>query len=271
MKNANMKKWLLSLAIASVAATGYADSINKNQSIESSSSTSTSATSNSAADGSNRNRIEEQNSVTESTTQRETYTNTESQRSANASGDQSAISQEETVQFETNSLALTDESEDKLENLVQNLDKSKPVAVTVEVQEPVATSSSSYREPATSDPAVSSSEPGMKDSSTGYPTDPSVTDSTMTPANPSSTMDSSVDPQREARERNTQALSQYRAESVRQFLEEKGLDVVEWNVEGSGQKQTISVTEDNGQPIEDVQQIRIVISGEAGREGLSAL
>ncbi len=223
MKTVTMKKWILALAVTGASASGFAAPANSSSTVTS-----------------------ERTSVIETT--RETSSNTGHQHS------NATLSREEVVEFKEDSMALSKESQLQLENLVQTLDKSKPVAVTVEIQE------NSEDAPASAAAAdrVTSTEPGATTPTSEQP-------SVATRANPATTVvPTEVDEQPVA-----QTLGQQRADSVRQFLQDKGVDVVEWTVEGTEEKQSISVTRDD-QPIREAQQLRIVITGE-GEEGLSAL
>jgi hypothetical protein len=112
--------------------------------------------------------------------------------------------------------------------------------------------------------AGSSSAGINQDSSAGYPAQDSV-------AGTGAGMGSG--PAQTQQENRSQLVSMYRAENIRDYLEEKGFNVVQWNLESeSTGAQNIGVSRlDNRADAQsqDVQQLRVVVSGEIATEGLS--
>lgn len=181
-----------------------------------------------------------------------------------------SVDHEETVQFE--GTALTDESEGKLEDLVEALDKDKPVAVIVAMEEsPDSQNMSGQRD----NIAPGTTNPAMNSTNTSTDAGAQSRDSGMAATGTSQTADTPE---------STTVFSQ-RVENVRQFLEEKGVEVVEWTFEDSADGQTLSGSTNTTpsatdglatggsatQPQEDVQQIRIVISGAMEDGGISSV
>jgi hypothetical protein len=85
-------------------------------------------------------------------------------------------------------------------------------------------------------------------------------------------------------ENRAELIARYRVENIRLYLQEKGIEVVEWNMEG--QPSNFSGTqspEDSGltgrdtsqasqsSEVSNVQQVRIVVIGEVQPNGLSTL
>lgn len=170
--------------------------------------------------------------------------------SSPSSSSQLAAQAESSIQFEPNSVSLTQQAERELERASQQLDKSKPVALIVAVDDAAS--------------AGSSSAGINQDSSAGYPAQDSV-------AGTGAGMGS--DPAQTQQENRSQLVSMYRAENIRDYLEEKGFNVVQWNLESeSTGAQNIGVSRlDNRADAQsqDVQQLRVVVSGEIATEGLS--
>jgi outer membrane protein OmpA-like peptidoglycan-associated protein len=185
------------------------------------------------------------------------------------------IDHEGVVHFEPNSVSLTQQAEGQLKQLVEQLDKDKPVSLTLEMRDSGADVNSSSS-------LSTQRAPGNMDSSAGYPADAeglagrtNSADSATDPAAQPSTNAEALEA--EQRER-AQLITQYRAENIRVYLQEKGIEVVEVSVEGeaaisngiqSTEQSSLSTTQ--GQTAEDVQQVRIVVIGEVRPEGLSAL
>lgn len=169
--------------------------------------------------------------------------------SSPSSSSQLAAQAESSIQFEPNSVSLTQQAERELERASQQLDKSKPVALIVAVDDLGS--------------AGSSSAGINQDSSAGYPAQDSVAGTGA---------GKGADPQIQ-QENRSQLVSMYRAENIRDYLEEKGFNVVQWNLESeSTGAQNIGVSRlDNRADAQsqDVQQLRVVVSGEIATEGLS--
>lgn len=108
--------------------------------------------------------------------------------------DEDHSSYQETVAFEAESVSLTQDAVGKLQSLVDNLDKSTPATVKVQVQENVA-----------------------EIDVTGLPDAPADT----------------VAAQELEREKRWMAkvLSEYRAQHIKEFLEDKGVEIGQWDVE----------------------------------------
>lgn len=142
-------------------------------------------------------------------------------RSAESAGKSSDIAHQETVQF--SGIELTDKAEERLEGLVEELDKDKPVAVTIALEgSNLAEGSQAPRD--TADAGNS----GMAE--------------------------------------NAAVLAQ-RVDRIRAFMEEQGVEVVQWQFEGMepqqpAQQQSLQ---------EDVQHVRLVIVPAQGADGISAL
>lgn len=189
---------------------------------------------------------------------------------------------DETIHFEANSVTLTESAEQQLESVVEQIDKERPVALTVEIQgstiEGDMTSSQS-----------SSAATMNQDSSAGFPADErGVAGARIHPesgelgisANTTQPSDNAQALEAEHLD-SAQLVSRYRAENVRQYLERQGVTVVQWEMEGgvtgaaSGESMDTGFATSNQlgamESSEDVQQVRIVIVGDVNPESLSAL
>lgn len=188
---------------------------------------------------------------------------------------------DETVHFEPNAVTLTESAEMQLEKVVEQIDKEKPVALTVEIQGSTTELDASS---ATSSSAVTMNQ----DSSAGFPADDSVAGARIGPSESgeagiaANSRPSDNAAALEAEQQNrAQLISRYRAENIRQYLERQGVTVVQWEMEGGVTGAASGETTDTGfatrnqlgatNPPEDVQQVRIVIVGDVQPEGLSAL
>lgn len=151
------------------------------------------------------------------------------------------IDHEETVQF--SGTELTDASEEKLEDLVEALDKEKPVAVIVAMEESSADVSETTNTSAATTPPNSN-----------MPADTGTADRDManTEANPAETEHGAEFAQR--------------VDRVREFLQEQGIEVVHWQFEGTTQNYQAT-----NQQAEDIQQVRIVIAESMTTEKLGSL
>lgn len=189
---------------------------------------------------------------------------------------------DETIHFEANSVTLTESAEQQLESVVEQIDKERPVALTVEIQgstiEGDMTSSQS-----------SSAATMNQDSSAGFPADErGVAGARIHPesgelgisANTTQPSDNAQALEAEHLD-SAQLVSRYRAENVRQYLERQGVTVVQWEMEGGVMGAASGESTDTGfatsnqlgamESSEDVQQVRIVIVGDVNPESLSAL
>jgi hypothetical protein len=146
----------------------------------------------------------------------------------NMSGDLAKPDHEEEVQF--SGLELTPESEGKLEELVQSLDKEKPVKIIVAMDEQV------FENPAGEQTATSSQQPGITEG---------------------------------VREDYTSALGQ-RVETVKQFMEEKGIEVTQWQFERM-EEQDLAQQRNSQESAEDVQSVRLVILASDQEGSLSSV
>jgi hypothetical protein len=189
------------------------------------------------------------------------------------------IDHEGVVHFEPNSVTLTQQAEGQLKQLVEQLDKNKPVSLTVDMQQ-------GYDANRVIDGQQSHGVQGSKDSSAGYPATGEGMAGRTDPANPNMTPDSTR-PMNNAQARDAELenraelIANYRVESIRLYLQEKGIEVVEWNLEGqpssfSGTQLSEATNSPTGhtgqlQDLEDVQEVRIVVIGEIRPEGLSSL
>ena len=227
----------------------------------------------------------------EQVTNRQEMTN-DSQSSADrsVSSVESEVDVDEMVNFEPNSVTLTESAEMQLEKVVEQLDKDKPVALTVEIQ------GSMIENDMTSESSTSATSATTmnQDSSAGFPADErgvagarisptergeaSISANSTLPSNNSEALES------EQQDR-AQLISRYRAENIRQYLERQGVTVVQWEMEGGVTGAASGETTDTGfatqsgganiqpsaQQSEEIQQVRIVIVGDVSPEGLSAL
>jgi hypothetical protein len=148
------------------------------------------------------------------------------------------IDHEETVQF--SGTELTDASEEKLEDLADALDKDKPVAVTVAIQESGVDVS-----------GANSANPDIR-------------------AEQDASLSDRADPNGTAGELDNGAEFAQRVDRVREFLQEQGVKVVHWQFEGTTQSEATTQTQAMNQQ-QDVQQIRIVIADSIDAEKFGAL
>lgn len=134
---------------------------------------------------------------------------------------------EETIQFSGSE--LTAESEGKLGELVDSLDREKPIKVIVAMDEEM------YENPEGQQTATSAEQPDVN---------------------------------QENRERYTSAFGQ-RVETVKQFMEEQGVEVTQWQFERI-EEQDLAQQRDAQESAEDIQSVRLVISA-SPQEGISAV
>jgi len=146
----------------------------------------------------------------------------------NMSGDLAKADHEETVQF--SGVELTPESEGKLENLVEALDKDKPVKIIVAMDEQV------FENGAGEQTATAAQQPGVTEN---------------------------------AREDYASALGQ-RVETVKQFMEEKGIEVTQWQFERM-EEQDLAQQRNSQESAEDVQSVRLVILASDQEGSLSSV
>lgn len=176
------------------------------------------------------------------------------------------IDHEGVVHFQPNSVTLSQRAEGQLKQLVEQLDKDKPVALTVTMHE-------GYEAGGETKSHQPQSVEGSKDSSAGYPAEVEGMAARSNSA--------AVGGEQENR---AELIARYRVENIRLYLQEKGIEVVEWNMEG--QPSNFSGTqspEDSGltgrdtsqasqsSEVSNVQQVRIVVIGEVQPNGLSTL
>lgn len=144
-------------------------------------------------------------------------------------GSLAEVDHQETVEFDGR--ALTDDSEEKLQNLVESLDKDKPVEIIVAMEEGAIQS------------------------------DPSAT--------PGTALRDTADPSQ-----RTQSGAEFsqQVDELRQFMQEQGVQVVQWRFEGSSQDPAAieqpGLTQDQQAQMqqEDLQQVRLVVSS-VGSDG----
>lgn len=185
------------------------------------------------------------------------------------------VDHEGVVHFEPNSVTLSQQGEGQLKQLVEQLDKDKPIALTVSMH--TQSESQSVR--------------GSKDSSAGYPGEgeglagrdisPPDTRTSNTPGatpNESHAINNNSQAVESEQENRAELIARYRVESIRLYLQEKGIEVVEWNMEGQPSSfSDIQPSESAGlagrqeADLENVQQVRVVVIGEIQPEGLSSL
>lgn len=193
---------------------------------------------------------------------------------------------DEMVNFEPNSVTLTESAEMQLEKVVEQLDKGKPVALTVEVQGSMIDNDMTSE----SSTSAASATTMNQDSSAGFPADErgvagariSPTERGEASISANSTLPSNNAEALESEQQDrAQLISRYRAENIRQYLERQGVTVVQWEMEGGVTGAASGATTDTGfatqsggastQHSEEIQQVRIVIVGDISPEGLSAL
>lgn len=290
MKHLNLKKLVLSAAIVSAGSFGFSAVAENANSISSSNVSTNVQSSKSVTVPADRNitnpNTQEPGSVTykESTSTTSESVSIESGSETNSmSGSESMAATSEvdgTVHFEPNSVTLTESAERQLKQVVDQLDKSTPIALTVEMQ-------GAYSEGSDISSSQSSSAGLGQDSSAGRPMDErGLAGGGVSPAERSGMPGNAPVPSDNAeaieREQEDRALliSRYRAENIRQYLERQGIEVVEWNMEGGVSSAAGSTSSDTGfaasnpaaqQSAEEVQQVRIVVIGDVQPEGLSAL
>lgn|GEM_PF-3581775 len=169
------------------------------------------------------------------------------------SGDGVEFDHEETVQF--SGTDLTDASEDKLEDLAEALDKDKPVAVVVAVQESSAEISNSESANTTSDIRT---DQELNEKTRSNMANNNAVNTTGGAQGTSGTQGGLV---------NGAEFAE-RVDRVREFLREQGVNVVHWQFEGTTQSQAINQQDVNQ---EDLQQIRIVIAESMDTQKIGAL
>lgn len=172
------------------------------------------------------------------------------------------------LEFEADSVMLNDNSQEKLDTLAGSLDKDTPAKVTVQVE------TQGSRFDRTDSAAVSTNN------------EAGTADTLASDANSAAGSDGALDPTREdaavaqlnqEMQENERLISEHRAERVKQFLEDRGIEVTEVTVESGDQQGVASDTgatqEDMGAEQasdENVQEVLIVISERGGERGVSA-
>lgn len=306
MKNVNLKRLVLSTAIigaSSLAFSAVAEQSGSANNYDARQSESQSVTTpdradrnitnpntegysstNSSERGSTSNRDQMNNSRDQLNSGRDQMDSTED-RSISATSGEADV--DETVHFEPNSVTLNESAEMQLEKVVEQIDKDKPVALTVEIQ------GSTTEGDMTSPSSATSGTTMNQDSSAGFPSDErGVAGARVSPtergeagiaANSTQPSNNAEALESEQQDR-AQLISRYRAENIRQYLERQGVTVVQWEMEGGVSGAASGETTDTGfatrnqaggadaqQSGEDIQQVRIVIVGDVSPEGLSAL
>lgn len=179
------------------------------------------------------------------------------------------------LSFDADSVTLKDTAQERLETLARTLDKDTPTNVTVKIQgQSEATSSTddaqSGRADAVASDRYSSADENLADSSGANQTLGTDEANYRT-----SDIGTAQRLQQEIQE-NNRLISQHRAERVKQFLEDRGIDVAVLNVEdpveaGAASDATSAAQTPATQPdTENMQDVLIVITEEQRREGLSA-
>lgn len=284
MKRLNLKKLVLSAAIVSAGSFAFSAVAENTSSISSEAQSSQSITVPADRNITNPNSgsvtyRESRATTTESVSIESGDETTNSARGSESNAMAASEEVDGTVHFEPNSVTLTESAERQLKQVVDQLDKNTPVALTVELQ-------GSYSESSDISSSQSSSATLGQDSSAGLPMDErGLAGGGVSPAERSGMPGNAPVPSNNAeaieREQEDRALliSRYRAENVRQYLERQGIEVVEWNMEG-GVNSAGGTSSDTGfatsnpaaqQSAEEVQQVRIVVIGDVQPEGLSAL
>lgn len=164
------------------------------------------------------------------------------------------------LDFDTDSVTLNDRAQDRLDNLAQTLDKSTPTKVVVKIeQRAVAGAQASAGQ---ADDTRSSADENLADSSGANQT---VGTAQADYNNQDLAADSRLS--QEIQE-NQKLLSKHRAERVRQFLEDRDIQVEQFEVNQPNAQEP--VIEQARSAEENVQNVLIVISGDSAREGLTA-
>lgn len=289
MKHLNLKKLVLSAAIVGAGSFGFS-AVAENANSMSSSNVSTNVQSSKSVTVPSDHNITNPNTPDSgSVTYKETTSTTSESVSIEGGSETNNMSDSDsiaatsevdgTVHFEPNSVTLTESAERQLKQVVDQLDKGAPVALTVELQ-------GTYSDGSDISSSQSSSATLGQDSSAGLPMDErGLAGGGVSPAERSGMPGNAPVPSNNAeaieREQEGRALliSRYRAENIRQYLERQGIEVVEWNMEG-GVNSAGGTSSDTGfatsnpaaqQSAEEVQQVRIVVIGDVQPEGLSAL
>lgn len=194
------------------------------------------------------------------------------QQGSNAPGSESpthAGTVKQNVTFEVDSVILTDGAQDQLDTLARSLDKDTPAKVIIQVEgqrdlTPANGDTVTQDAAAVTSDGRSSVDDNLADSSGANQTI-GTEEADYGPLD----ADSASRLSQEIRE-NERLISVHRAERVRQFLEDRGVEVTTLIVETPDQQDQSATANSDQSENQDVQQVLIVITESGSRENLSA-
>lgn len=203
--------------------------------------------------------------------------NNPSQDDAQMSSTESAADQQQSaalagrhvqmLEFDADSVMLSDSAQQQLDALAGSLDKDTPAKITVQMErqsvQPGTSEQSSVGD-TTGQTGTSEALAGRADAGQALGSETTRDE------------DSAAQLSQEMQE-NERLISEHRAERVKQFLEDRGVEVSEVTVERDGQGQGLTSGESTPQEDmggeqatdENVQEVLIVISERQAREGIS--
>lgn len=172
------------------------------------------------------------------------------------------------VAFEVDSVILTDDAQDQLDALAHSLDRGTPAKVTIEVErERGSTHPNEHAAIEDSTAAMSGAQSSVDENladSSGANQTVGTEEADYGPLE----LDAESRLNEEIRE-NERLISVHRAERVRQFLEDRGVEVTELIVETTEQQTPAESAASGQQSDKDVQEIHIVITESGSRESLT--
>lgn len=172
------------------------------------------------------------------------------------------------VAFEVDSVILTDDAQDQLDALAHSLDRGTPAKVTIEVErERGSTHPDEHAAIEDSTAAMSGAQSSVDENladSSGANQTVGTEEADYGPLE----LDAESRLNEEIRE-NERLISVHRAERVRQFLEDRGVEVTELIVETTEQQTPAESAASGQQSDKDVQEIHIVITESGSRESLT--
>lgn len=172
------------------------------------------------------------------------------------------------VAFEVDSVILTDDAQDQLDALAHSLDRGTPAKVTIEVErERGSTHPNEHAAIEDSTAAMSGAQSSVDENladSSGANQTVGTEEADYGPLE----LDAESRLNEEIRE-NERLISVHRAERVRQFLEDRGVEVTELIVETTEQQTPAESASSGQQSDKDVQEIHIVITESGSRESLT--
>lgn len=190
----------------------------------------------------------------------------------------------ETVAFEQDSVTLSDDAEQTLDQLAQGLEKNVPTELTVEVAttntaaETQGRSSESSMEQQSNMNDRSNVDGNLADSS---PSTQSMNNDALATRNEDVKVYDNSDVEEHQTslqneiQQNAQIITQHRAERVKQALEDRGIEVSELKVKDAQEPASLDEeameTQSDISAGSNVQKVRIVITDDLNRDGLSVL